>query len=285
MKTASVPLIDHLASARLLLTADLIAITLSGGNTYRFCNRDLVLTADAQTWIGGTPLFQRTGTRRTLGIEVGTLTLTVTYLPGDLLGTTLWSNVMCTGLLDGAEVTIRRGYWADWAQPAVGTLHVFDGRVSDIEGGAPELKITLRSATELFGTKVPRSLYQAGCRNTLYDTLTCKALKTEISCNAAAGATRVRIGTALTQADGWFTGGIIRGVTGANAGVIRGVKQHILTGGAVIVAEPWPVAPASGDGFLVAAGCDHTRATCAAKFNNAVNFRGEPYTPSPETTL
>ncbi|MEL7284253.1 MAG: phage BR0599 family protein, partial [Pseudomonadota bacterium] len=26
-------------------------------------------------------------------------------------------------------------------------------------------------------------------------------------------------------------------------------------------------------------GCDHTLGTCASRFNNAVNFRGEPFLP------
>ncbi len=30
---------------------------------------------------------------------------------------------------------------------------------------------------------------------------------------------------------------------------------------------------------LLREGCDHTWQTCAARFNNAVNFRGEPFLP------
>ncbi len=285
MKTATSTLITHLATARMMRCADLYAITLSGGTTYRYTSMDVPLLADGYTWAGGSPLFRRTGTRRVLGIEVATMDMTVTWRATDALGSALWSDVIRLGLLDGATVEVRRGYWDDWAAAAVGTLHVFGGRVSDIEGGLPEATISLRSETELFDAKLPRSIYQAGCRNTLYDASTCKAPRSEVSCSAGTGGTRVRIATALTQADGWFTGGIVRGVSGLNAGVVRGIKQHVQTSGQIIVAEPWPVAPAAGDGFLVSAGCDRTRATCAAKFNNALNFRGEPYTPSPETTL
>lgn len=285
MKAASAALITHLATARMMRCADLYAITLSGGTTYRFTSLDMDLKADGYTWNGGSPLIRRTGTRRTLGIEVATMDMTVTWRAADTLGSALWSDVIRLGILDGATVEVRRGYWSDWAADAIGTLHVFGGRVSDIDGGLPEVTISLRSETELFDVKLPRSIYQAGCRNTLYDTGTCKAVRTEVSCSAGSGGTRVRIATALGQADGWFTGGIIRGVAGLNAGVVRGIKQHVQAGGQIIVAEPWPVAPAAGDGFLVSAGCDRTRATCAAKFNNAANYRGEPYTPSPETTL
>ena len=45
---------------------------------------------------------------------------------------------------------------------------------------------------------------------------------------------------------------------------------------------PLPFAPATGDAFNVAFGCDHTQATCVAKFNNLPNFRGFPYVPPPQ---
>ena len=45
---------------------------------------------------------------------------------------------------------------------------------------------------------------------------------------------------------------------------------------------PLPFAPAPGDTFNVAFGCDHTQATCQSKFNNLVNFRGFPYVPPPQ---
>ena len=38
-----------------------------------------------------------------------------------------------------------------------------------------------------------------------------------------------------------------------------------------------PIAP--GDTFIVTAGCDKRFATCRAKFDNAVNFRGFPHIP------
>jgi uncharacterized phage protein (TIGR02218 family) len=38
-------------------------------------------------------------------------------------------------------------------------------------------------------------------------------------------------------------------------------------------------AVAVGDRAEVIEGCDKTIATCAARFANAVNFRGEPYLP------
>jgi hypothetical protein len=35
-----------------------------------------------------------------------------------------------------------------------------------------------------------------------------------------------------------------------------------------------------GDNVTLTAGCDRTRATCVAKFNNLANFMGFPYIPT-----
>ena len=44
-----------------------------------------------------------------------------------------------------------------------------------------------------------------------------------------------------------------------------------------------PSGPArGGDAFTVAVGCDHTPATCAARFANLARFRGFPYVPPPQ---
>jgi uncharacterized phage protein (TIGR02218 family) len=48
---------------------------------------------------------------------------------------------------------------------------------------------------------------------------------------------------------------------------------------------PMPNNVAVGDTFNARAGCDKTISTCIAKFNNAVNFRGEPYVPGMDKML
>jgi len=40
-----------------------------------------------------------------------------------------------------------------------------------------------------------------------------------------------------------------------------------------------------GDTFDIIAGCDKTRETCHSKFNNIINFRGEPDVPGTDKLL
>ena len=48
---------------------------------------------------------------------------------------------------------------------------------------------------------------------------------------------------------------------------------------------PLPFAPATGDTFNVAFGCDHTQATCVAKFNNLAEFPRLPLRAAAATGL
>ncbi|MGH6773766.1 DUF2163 domain-containing protein [Brucella tritici] len=78
-------------------------------------------------------------------------------------------------------------------------------------------------------------------------------------------------------ASGWFSGGMLNWIDGANAGRAVRVTAHV--GQVLRLAEP-PVLPvAQGDAFRVIAGCDKSFATCKARFANGVNFRGFPHLP------
>lgn len=85
----------------------------------------------------------------------------------------------------------------------------------------------------------------------------------------------------LFQADGFFDGGLLAWETGRNAGryqEIKTWKDGVLTPFYKAFYQPQP-----GDRFVIHPGCDKTRATCAAKFSNILNFRGEPDVPGQDS--
>ena len=104
MKTASAALIALLNSQNAYLMADLVTITLYGGQALRLTSWDSDLTLGGATFsaAGGTvPAFERGKTRITRGLEVDTLELTL--LTGDsakLLGLPL-PQAAANGALDG----------------------------------------------------------------------------------------------------------------------------------------------------------------------------------------
>lgn len=94
---------------------------------------------------------------------------------------------------------------------------------------------------------------------------------------------QVFISNAMTQAAGYFSGGEIAWLSGANAGRRMEIKEF--SGAQFTLVLPMPNTVTAGDTFNAFAGCDKTLDACVARFSNAVNFRGEPYVPGMDRLL
>lgn len=79
----------------------------------------------------------------------------------------------------------------------------------------------------------------------------------------------------LTAGDHAF--GTLRWMNGDNAGLVQAVVDNDADGVTLADAPAFAVAP--GTLAMLSQGCDRQLATCAGRFGNAVNFRGEPYLP------
>ncbi len=166
---------------------------------------------------------------------------------------------------------------------AVGAVLLFQGRVSTVDAvGRIAARITVASDLVLLDVDMPRNVWQPTCNHVLFDS-GCGLPKEAFGGAGVvgAGATPTRIpwaGASPAYAQGTLT------VTGgANAGATATIKTADATG--LTLAYPLQTAPAVGDTFVAYQGCDHTLATCRAKFANAARFRGFPFVPTPETAL
>lgn len=83
--------------------------------------------------------------------------------------------------------------------------------------------------------------------------------------------------------DGFFNNGQVTCTAGANEGISREVLKSTYAGGKfrLSLKRAFPFAISSGDLFDIKAGCNRTLEDCK-KFNNVINFRGEPYIPGIE---
>jgi len=79
----------------------------------------------------------------------------------------------------------------------------------------------------------------------------------------------------------WFNGGAVRFETGNNLGVSEEVRDFVEGAGTQTIElfEDMPFTIVVGDKLRIFAGCDKTNAICISKFNNGINFVGEPYVP------
>lgn len=89
--------------------------------------------------------------------------------------------------------------------------------------------------------------------------------------------------SSLTDGDGYFNYGVITFTSGNNNGLSKEIKNHISAGGVIELFEPMPFTVQIGDDYDIVAGCDKLLSTCKTRFDNVVNFGGEPHVPGLNT--
>ncbi len=88
-------------------------------------------------------------------------------------------------------------------------------------------------------------------------------------------------------ATGFYDYGTVEMRNGVNRSFVREIKSHTLSGGNAVLTlqDPFPFTLTAGETGVLTAGCDRTLATCISKFNNAINFQGEPHLPGTDKIL
>ncbi|MEO8804636.1 MAG: DUF2163 domain-containing protein [Burkholderiaceae bacterium] len=272
------------AAGLTIKVADLYTFTLLGGQVLRYTSNDVALPVNGNTWLVG-PILKRSKTRLSVGISVDQLKVQLSAAPTITVNGVPMMQFITRGGLANARLQVDR-LFANAAGVATGVLPVFTGRVADISGGRHEKNISVKSDTELLDVMIPRDVYQAGCKNTLFDGrcgLARAGLTVAGSATGASDAPRTSFAHALAQAAGYFSLGVVTFTAGPNTGIGRTVRNH--TSGLLTTVQPWPFAVTAGDAFTVTPGCDKQQATCSGKFSNLVRFRGEPYVPAPDTVI
>ncbi len=86
---------------------------------------------------------------------------------------------------------------------------------------------------------------------------------------------------ARTEDDDWFGDGVLTFTSGINAG--RSAKVKSFADGVFTFSLPFPDVPSIGDAYSAIAGCRLRLAEdCRDKFDNVLNFQGEPHLPGPD---
>jgi uncharacterized phage protein (TIGR02218 family) len=174
-----------------------------------------------------------------------------------------------------------------YGNTAAGTVIMFVGRVAEVDASRSLSTFSVNSHLELLNQNMPRNLYQSGCVNTLFDAscgLNMAAFA--VSGTASSGSTASVINSTLTQASGYFSLGTVTFTSGLNNGMSRTVQAYTKGApGPISLISPFPSAPSAGDTFNIYPGCDKAQSTCAAKFQNLINYRGFPFIPQPSTAV
>jgi uncharacterized phage protein (TIGR02218 family) len=71
--------------------------------------------------------------------------------------------------------------------------------------------------------------------------------------------------------------------SGANTGLHMEIRDFSAGRFGLFLPMPYPISV--GDSYTAVAGCDKSFQNCVTKFNNALNFRGEPHVPGTDKLL
>lgn len=185
------------------------------------------------------------------------------------------SDDLASGRWDHAAVRIGL---IDWQQPDAGPGWFWHGHLGavSVEGS--------RFSAELRGLKarldqpfVP--VASPSCRARFCGTgcgLSQAAFQTVSAVDAVDDDSLVFAGVDAVTASG-LVQGHLRWIRGGNAGLGADIIGH--TGAGVHIDGLLLASPVEGDLAVLIQGCDKSLATCAARFGNAINFRGEPHLP------
>ncbi len=173
------------------------------------------------------------------------------------------------------DATLQVGV-VDWRN--VGdTMLLYTGHIGSVEVGGTSFTADLTSAkAALDHDLIPQT------------SPTCRAQFCGLGCGLSApahGVERIvesvdRAANAVRFADidrEAFVFGHVRWLDGAHTGLFGQIVDAGDAGLILDTALPPDIAP--GDRAALQEGCDHTLATCHARFGNAVNFQGEPFLP------
>ena len=220
--------------------------------------------------------------KESVGLSVDNLDVS-----GALQSNRLNETDLAAGLFDGADVEIYRVNWADTEQRVL----MRRGNLGEIRRGKSAFTAEVRGLAHKLNQPMGRS-YHFACDADLGDgrcgvDLDTAAFRATATVTGAETPGRFTADGLDEFEAGWFTGGTVRWLTGANAGLMMEVRSHE-AGEAQARVELWqhmsrPIA--AGDTFEITAGCDKLFAICREKFANGLNFRGFPHIPGNDFVL
>lgn len=182
-----------------------------------------------------------------------------------------------------SEVIVIDIYRLHLDDPDLEKKLLWTGRVLNCEWNAKsQATLTCESLATSLRRRGLRRLYQRQCPHVLYGPacgLSNTAWKTTVTLDSpfsAVSGTTISDPNIDAQPDGYFAGGYLEWESSPGVIERRGIRSHV---GADIELTHPIVGLVAGATIDLFAGCDHSKATCATKFANLVNYGGFPYVP------
>jgi uncharacterized phage protein (TIGR02218 family) len=230
-------------------------------------------THDANLWFDGvlhlaTPGMTPTAIRRSAGFEADSA-----EIEGAISHDAIDSFGLSSGRYDGARVVVGLVDWQSLEhQP------IYSGKIGGVSEEAGRYVASLESRkAELSYDPIPRT--SPSCRADFCGRdCGLSAHLYEHEAILVSHDTSYNLVALASSADSSkLLNGNVRWLDGPYAGLSMGILGR--KGDALLLDMPVDRSIPSGSRAILREGCDHTLATCSARFSNAVNFRGEPFLP------
>jgi uncharacterized phage protein (TIGR02218 family) len=284
--TAVINLINaaRAASDSAIVFAECFTFITTTGSTYTWTTVDYDVVFNGFTFNASGPLVSGLKYKGSIGLEVDKQQITIAARPTDLINGAPFLIALRDGAFDGAPVYRDRVFLTEPMGSVVGGARLFQGRVSTVDNvGRTQATLTVASDLVILDYDMPKNVFSPTCLHTLYDA-GCGIIRGTFSLDGVVGVGSTSNAINFSAARAGDAQGSLVFTSGANANV-RATVKSVAVGAAYNLMYPLPFAPAPGDTFNVAFGCDHTQATCQGKFNNLQNFRGFPYVPPPQLAV
>jgi uncharacterized phage protein (TIGR02218 family) len=204
---------------------------------------------------------------RSLGLEPD-----LGEIAGALSTESLSESDLALGRWNGASVSL---FAADWSDPDAATVPLLGGELGEVSISDEGFTAELRGAAAKL-SRPPCPSTSPECRASFGDK-TCRVDLAGRTIRATVVSATDNVLELDASVDSRFLFGRLRYLGGDNCGLastILGVN------GTRVALRDRPRAPvAAGITVEVREGCDKRFETCVSRFNNAENFRGEPYLP------
>lgn len=206
--------------------------------------------------------------KRSDGLDADTM-----EIAGALTSGAISAADLLAGRWDGARVRL---FAADW-RGGDERIALGEGRIGAVETRGASFTAELRGASAALDRAVADAT-SPDCRAELGDKR-CRVAMAGRRCLATVAAVddaRLTLDRA-EPAGNAYGYGLLRWLSGANGGLESAIAAS--DGMLVTLRAAPPLAVVPGTLVELIEGCDKTLATCAERFGNAANFRGEPYLP------
>lgn len=194
---------------------------------------------------------------------------------GAMTSDAISSEDLISGRWDAAYLEI---FLFDWADPDAGRRLLANGELGAVSFSDEAFEAEFLGLKQIFERSVAPQT-SPSCRARFCDA-TCGLNRQRfrhLTTVLGVDGNRVLLDMPLAIIPGGFAYGTVRWLDGPNCSLVEDIWESDANG--IVLSGQPDILPLSGARVELLEGCDKQMSTCASRFANAVNFRGEPYLP------